>query len=159
MQIKEMLTKTQAVELFEKESALFGCGAFVESSDTGIPLYCIGELFGIQMLDWFEHDKDTVFKPGIDYGIVGGGSCDDFFLNVIHKHGFMLFVCRHNLILAHEAHMASAAGKHLDVLQAEKNARLAAEDMENQRKREERKAKRAAARKAKQEAAEQAASA
>lgn len=159
MQIKTLINKEQALKMFDEEAALFGCGAFVESSDTGMPLYRIGELFGLQMLDWFEHDKGTVFKPGLDYGLVGGGACADVFLSVVHQHGFMRFVCRHNRMLAHESHMTSEAGKHLNILYAERSARLAAEDAENQRKREERKAKRAAARKAKQEAAEQAVSA
>lgn len=160
MQIKEMLTKAQAVELFEKESALFGRGFYPGSDPEGIPLYRVGDLFGLWALDVFEKDRgtDRIFQKGRDYGL-HAAAYQDFGLEVLHKNGFMIMVGYHNRRIAHENRLSTEGGRYLEELSKARRAKLDAEAAEEYRKLEERAAKRKVARKAKQEAAEQAVSA
>lgn len=156
--IETTLTRAQAEDLYEKESALYGCGFYKESPEAGIPLYRIGELFGMRMLKRFIDGQGINYIGGRDFGTVGGYD-DDPILDVIHFRGFLRIVCQHNCWIAHERQRGSKAGSYLETLEIARSARLEASEAEEQRKREERKAKRAASRKAKQEAAEQAVSA
>ena len=160
MQIKEMLTKAQAVELFEKEAALFGRGFYPESSTEGIPMYRVGDLFGLWALDVYEKDRglDKIFQRGRDYGLIAA-AYQDFALEVLHLNGFLIMAGYHNRRIAHENRLNSGGGRYLEALDKARRAKLDAEAAEEYRKLEERAAKRKAARKAKQEAAEQAVSA
>lgn len=160
MQIKSMINKEQALKLFDDEAALFGCGMYNGSSDTGVPLYRIGELFGVSLLEVFERDRGQhrVFKPGRDFGL-NCAAYERFSLEVIYLNGFLQMVMYHNRHIAHENHLASESGQYLEAMSNSQKARLDAEQEEELRKIEERRVKRAAARKAKQEAAEQAVSA
>ena len=158
MQIKEMLTKAQALELFEREAALFGKGFYTGSDPEGVPLYRIGDLFGPWALDLFEKDRseNTVFQRGRDCGLVGGAAYEGFCFEVLHRQGFMQMVAYHNRRIAYENRLASEGGRYLEALDKARKAKCEAEQAEERRKLEERAAKRKAARKAKQEAAEQA---
>lgn len=150
--IETTLSKQQAEALFAREAILLGTGMFITRNNESVPMHRIGELFGVEMMEWFETGTHNHFKGGEDYNIIGGGSDGSPFIHIVYHDGFMNIVCRHNRKLVAQAHKTSEAGRQWDLIEAAAQARLDALDAEEDRKREERKAKRAAARKAKLEA-------
>lgn len=144
--IETTLSKQQAEALFANEAILVGCKC------ESVPMYRIGELFGVEMMEWFNSCIPNKFKGGEHYNVIYRESEENPFIPFVFHDTFMSIVCRHNIKLITQAHKARESGRQWDLIRAEANARLDALDAEEERKREERKAKRAAARKAKLEA-------
>lgn len=147
--IENTLNKAQADELFSREAVLFGM-------KEGVPEYRIAELFGEQVSTWVEGRMK--FKGylvgGEDYNAWGSCGEDRPMVNYFYRSGFHKIVSEHNYQVTVQRHRASEGGAIVDALWKAREDRLAAQDAEAERKRQERREKRAATRKAKQEAAE-----
>lgn len=147
--ITHMLNEAQAKELFAENAVMLGDRDVVF-------IYKAAELFGPDVMAWAE--SCMKYQGYIDVKEWGSWTCsDDGSVYYFHLSGFKKLVYQHNVMLAAKEHAASEGGKIWDELWAARIAKLDAENAEDARKREERKAKRAAARKAKQEAAARAA--
>lgn len=147
--IEKTLNKAQADELFSREAVLLG-------TDEVVPEYRIAELFGEKVSAWAEGGMK--FKgylvAGEDYSAWGSGHGDPPMLNCFYHSGFRKIVSEHNYQVTVQRHIASEGGAIVDALWKARRDRLAAQDAEAERKRQERREKRAATLKAKQEAAE-----
>lgn len=145
MSIEYTLSRAQADALFDANAILFG-------ETNGIPEYRIVELFG----DWAgAFVEGNILHNGY---LVGGkdwngwGDCcaERPMIHYLYRSGFLKVVSEHNYRLALASHRDSDGGKVVDTLWQARRDRIAAQDAEDERKREERRAKRAAARKAKE---------
>lgn len=145
--IDEVLNKTAAVELFEKEAILFG------TSDA-VPFYRAIELFGEEAAAFFSENIkwEGYLKGGEDWN--AWGACTDKrpMTNYLYKAGFLKLVTEHNYMLVIKAHNESEGGHIFDRYWEERNRRIDERDAEEERKRAERKAKRAAAKAAREAA-------
>lgn len=145
--IDEVLNKSAAVELFEKEAILFG------TSDV-VPFYRAIELFGEEAAIFFDENIkwEGYLKGGEDRN--AWGACTDKrpMRNYLYKAGFLKLVTEHNYMLVIKAHNESDGGHIFDRYWEERNCRIDERDAEEERKRAERKAKRAAAKAAREAA-------
>lgn len=143
--INEVLNKAAAVELFEKESILFG------TSDA-VPFYRAIELFGEEAAAFFDENIkwEGYLKGGEDWN--AWGACTDKrpIMNYLYKAGFLKLVTEHNYQLVIKAHSESEGGHIFDRYWEERSRRIEEAEAEEERKRAERKAKRAAAKAARE---------
>lgn len=136
-EINRQLSRAEAIKLFEQNAVLHGTA-------DAIDIHRIGELFGEKILLKLDYwiTVPGFFSPGRDWN--SWGACgDDPLLPYILQQGFMRIVSQHNHDLQVTAHKASESGKLYDRLVDERRARIEAEDAEEERKRQERRAKRA----------------
>lgn len=143
--IDEVLNKTAAIELFEKEAILMG------QSDV-IPFYRAVEFFGEEAARFLDKNAffDGYVKCGTDWNGMGACSDERPFTSYLYKAGFLKLVTEHNYLRIIKAHKESEAGKLLDRYAEERSRRIDELDAEQERKRAERKAKRAAAKAARE---------
>lgn len=145
--ISEVLNKTAAVELFEKEAILFG------TSDV-VPFYRAIELFGEEAAAFFDRTIkfDGYLKDGEDWNAWGACSDERPITNYLYRAGFLKLVTEHNYLRVIKAHKESEGGRIFDRYWEERERRLEEREAEEERKRAERKAKRAAAKAAREAA-------
>lgn len=119
----KVLNKAEAVELFEKEAAVF----FSEN------------------IKW-----EGYLKGGEDWNAWGACTEKRPMTNYLYKAGFLKLVTEHNYQIVIKAHSESEGGRIFDRYWEERNRRIEEQDAEEERKRAERRAKRAAAKAARE---------
>lgn len=140
MQITNMLSREEAVELFEKEAILMG------TSNT-VPFFRAIELFGEEAAEFFSESigYDGYLKIGDDWNLWGACTERKPATRYLYKAGFLKLVTEHNYFLTIKAHEESEGGHIFDRYWEERSRKIDEADAEEERKRAERKAKRAAA--------------
>jgi len=143
MEILGLLSKAQADAIFDREAVMF-------YSTDAIPDYRVAELFGPEVCGWTERamSADGFLRLHDDWSSWGGNGEHHFYRSGFHK-----IVSQHNYLVSQMHRSESEGGRVWDQLMQARHERMEAAELEEDRKREERKAKREAARKAKQEAA------
>lgn len=137
MEITYAMNQMQADNLFAAEAV------FMHSADV-IPEYRVIELFGDDMARWLDSccRYEGYMRGGRDYNFVG--DCHEM-IRYFYREGFYKIVSKANGARMLQSHQNSEAGKLADEVMEERTQKLARQDAENERKRQERRAKRAAA--------------
>lgn len=114
-----MLSRQAAIDLFEKEAALF-------DSTNGIPEYRVMELFGEWAISYFENNRGwkRIFECGEDWNTWGSGNRKRPFIHFLYRQGFFKIVSEHNYRLSFAAHRESEAGKIIDILHQKQDEQL-----------------------------------